>query len=129
GVRHFALIKGLRPDSVLRGLKDPVAAVLAATHDPVGDDCGIGAGAVAVADDDAPAGVGVGGEQLHQVLSFHVVFPFSTSSRATCSAAAGSSFHSACSITRRCRVSGVSPGRMSTAFWAMILPPSGIALT
>ena len=47
----------------------------------------------------------------------------------TISTARGSRFHSACSITRFCRISGVSPGRISTAFWAMILPPSGISFT
>ena len=34
-----------------------------------------------------------------------------------------------CSITRRWRVSGVSSGRISTAFWRMMAPPSGISLT
>ena len=47
----------------------------------------------------------------------------------TCAAAWGSRIHSACSMTRRCRISGVSPGSTSTAFWAMISPPSQISFT
>ena len=43
--------------------------------------------------------------------------------------ACGRMIHSACSITRRWRVSGVSPGSTSTAFCRMISPPSGISLT
>ena len=50
-------------------------------------------------------------------------------SAATLSAAWGSIIHSACSITRLCRLSGLSPGSTSTAFWAIILPPSGISFT
>ena len=49
--------------------------------------------------------------------------------RQTSSVARGRSFHSACSITRRCKVSGVSPASISTAFCRMISPPSGISLT
>ena len=47
----------------------------------------------------------------------------------TCSTLRGRITHSACSMTRRCSEGGVSPGRISTAFWAMISPPSGISFT
>ena len=38
GVRHFALVKGPGADAVFGLLEDPVAAVLTAAHDKVGDD-------------------------------------------------------------------------------------------
>ena len=43
--------------------------------------------------------------------------------------AAGRRIHSASSITRFCKISGVSPSWISTAFCRMISPPSGISLT
>ena len=56
-------------------------------------------------------------------------FLYRFSSEQTVSVAWGRRIHSACSITRRCKISGVSPGSTSTAFWAMISPPSGMWLT
>ena len=41
----------------------------------------------------------------------------------------GSIFHSACSITLFCSISGVSPSRTSTALCITIGPPSGISFT
>ena len=43
--------------------------------------------------------------------------------------ALGSSFHSASTITRFCSVSGVSPGRISTAFYSRMGPPSHSSFT
>ena len=41
----------------------------------------------------------------------------------------GSSFHSHCSMIRRCSTSGVSSGRTSTAFCRTMGPPSHSGLT
>ena len=58
------------------------------------------------------------------LLSTRRIFP--SQNRET---AFGSSSHSACRITRSCRVSGVSCGWTGTAFCRIIAPPSGISLT
>ena len=122
---------GFGADAVRLGEEDAVAAVYAPAHDEVGGDS---ARAVrGQAEDDAAAGIGIAGKLFGDgadVIHVHIVFPFSfTSLRQTSSAALGMSFHSACSMTRLCRISGVSPGRMFTAFCRMISPPSGISLT
>ena len=57
-------------------------------------------------------------------LFFHSISPLHTIATAL-----GSSFHSACSITRFCSTSGVSPGRISTAFCSRMGPPSHSSLT
>ena len=46
----------------------------------------------------------------------HALSPLSLASRAISSMARGNKIHSASSMTRRCKVSGVSPGFTSTAF-------------
>ena len=57
GVHHLALIIGTGADAVPGGLKDTVAAVLAAAHNEIGDDGLLVVGGAA--QDDAPARVGV----------------------------------------------------------------------
>ena len=59
----------------------------------------------------------------------HIFPQLSRISFAIISAAAGRSFHSACSMTRFWRISGVSPGWISTAFCRRMRPPSGISFT
>ena len=109
GVHHFAGVKGLGADAVRLPDKDPVAAVDAAAHDEVGGNGFFAVGGYT--QHNAPAGVGVAGEPLGHGFDFvdvHLVSSFMDAQ--TVSAAWGSRIHSACSITRRCSVSGVSPG-------------------
>ena len=54
---------------------------------------------------------------------------FPSISFAIISVACGSNIHSASSMTLCCNTSGVSDGRISTAFCSKIFPPSGISLT
>ena len=91
--------------------------------------CGLRSVIAAAAQKDAAAGVGVAFQISRKIHAHKIQTLLSVSSLAASSAAAGRRTHSACSITRRWRISGVSPGRTSTAFWAMISPPSGISLT
>ena len=131
-ILDLRLVEGTGVDRAAVLGEDAVAAVGAAPHDEIGH-----GGLFAIrglADDDAAAGIAVAREQLtrgFQFVDVHALLPsFSACSRAaTISAACGSRIHSACSITRRCSVCGVSSGSTSTAFCSRIRPPSGISLT
>ena len=62
--------------------------------------------------------------QEQRSASFQQISPLHTIATAL-----GSNFHSACSITRFCSTSGVSPGRISTAFCNRMGPPSHSSFT
>ena len=130
-----------RSDAVLGRFKYAVAAVLASAHDEV---CGhIMCVVRTFSDKHAASGIGIAVQvfvdsfHLFRLSHFgsdsfvHCLFHCSVDfiDKNTCSSARGSNSHSACSITRRCKVSGVSPGSTSTAFCMIISPPSATAFT
>lgn len=69
GVGHFGGVKGLGADAV-RGLhEDPVAGVLAASHDKIGNDGLLPVGGAA--QHDAASGIGVAAQQRGKIQVFH----------------------------------------------------------
>ena len=129
------------PCYALSCLLSSVSAVYASAHDEV---CGhIMCVVRTFSDKHAASGIGIAVQVF--VDSFHLfrLSHFDSDSfvhclfhctvdfidKNTCSSARGSNSHSACSITRRCKVSGVSPGSTSTAFCMIISPPSATAFT
>ena len=132
GIFNPGRVKGLGVDRIVFQGEHPVSGVGAASHDEVG---GNGLPAVgALAHHNASAHIGVVLDQLRNVVDVvntHVGSPYLLflMSLDTISTAWGRMIHSACSMTRFCRVSGVSSGWTQTAFWRRISPPSGISLT
>ena len=110
GVSQLGRVVGLGTESI--GLLDenPVPAVFAAAHDEIRRHRLFSVGCVS--QHNPSSRVGIGGQQGRQVVGFidvHWSFSLLISSDIIW-VAWGSSFHSACSITRLCSVSGVSPG-------------------
>ena len=154
-ILHLGRIEGFRLHILAFLHEDTVAAVLAAAHDKVSH-CSLRS-VLGLADHNTATGVSIVAEQIAQLIycvDVHIFlhsaavhgihsyiflclsdnlatahsFAFAISAH-TFSVDLGKMIHSACSITRLCSTSGVSPSSISTAFCMMIFPPSGISFT
>ena len=71
----------LGADAVLSDGEDTVAAVLAATHNKIGNDCGLIINGTA--QHDAPSGIRVGAELVGKIQRFHICFLLNSSDTST----------------------------------------------
>ena len=109
-ILNFGSVKGFRKNSAVFDRENSVAAVFASAHNKISKNRFFAVGSFA--DDYSPAGICVFAEKSGKIAdvvdSHNYISLFSIIFFEQILAAAGRIFHSACSITLRCRVSGVS---------------------